>query len=92
MDLTKTEQLHPCWFVARVDKHSAQGEKANAEIAFETVPVLVAADYKELTRLAADVVPSCHTFQETMPFIVNSRDIKGAEVIAMPAHLRNPNR
>ena len=78
-DWTKTEDVHPFWFIKRSGKEE---DVANMPTLYEEVTHIIAGSYKALVKAKAKVIPQTYTFTVSYPCLVNTVPIPaGKEVI-----------
>ena len=92
--VTKTEEVHPFWFIKRTDKDESV---ANMEMVFDDWTQVVASPLKALVKANAKVIPATYTSSVSLPCLVNTVPIMaGEEVIlkwkAKPAQKRKDDQ
>ena len=92
--MTKTEEVHPFWFIKRTDKDESV---ANMDRVFDDWTQVVASPLKALVKANAKVTPATYTSSVSLPCLVNTVPIMaGEEVIlkwkAKPAQKRKDDQ
>ena len=79
LDWTKTEEVHPFWWIKRSCKEE---DVKNMEIIYESATHIVSASHQALKEKKAAVLPATDTYHVSYPCLVNTeRILAGKEII-----------
>ena len=78
--VTKTEEVHPFWFIKRTDKDESV---ANMEMVFDDWTQVVASPLKALVKANAKVTPATYTSSVSLPCLVNTVPIMAGEEVIL---------
>ncbi len=77
---TKTEDVHPFWFIKRTDKDESE---ANTTLISQDVTHVMACSLQALARGQAKVGHATNTFSVSLPILVNTLPIKAGEEVIL---------
>ena len=91
LDWTKTEEVHPFWFIKRSCKEE---DVKNMELIFDSVQHIISAPFKQVNgklKMTA-VLPQTDTYYMTYPCLVNTQPIMAGQELILNWKATKPDK